>query len=342
MPWLEISPMEQRERFLSIIDWGCTPWLNSCARYGISRRLATSGSRDSRRRAAGVAGAESGPACVPAPNCRRGGHLDLRRPAPASELGARQAPRLAPASVSGGGVARHQHRRRSPGAPRLVTRRRRRRHYLHPGVVPATTTQPNDLWTATSRATSAPATASTAIPSRSPTSTPATSWRAMACSRRRNRGAPGVRAALPGVRTPRGRSAPTTGALCHNRSTASPSSTCGGSAWHPAPAAPPGPSGAERGPRAMHKTLKGRGHPSPRANLARQQRAFHHFSATSTTRSGPRRLARPDPGVALLPLPPGVPAHPPPIEYPATSSSSASPTLGRSDSRSDSCSLPPP
>lgn len=30
----------------------------------------------------------------------------------------------------------------------LVKKRRRRRHYQHPGVVPATTTQPNDLWTA--------------------------------------------------------------------------------------------------------------------------------------------------------------------------------------------------
>ncbi|MGH8650034.1 MAG: IS481 family transposase, partial [Burkholderiales bacterium] len=30
----------------------------------------------------------------------------------------------------------------------LVQHRRRRRHYSHPGVVPATTTQPNDLWTA--------------------------------------------------------------------------------------------------------------------------------------------------------------------------------------------------
>src|SRR2546425_1889153 len=30
----------------------------------------------------------------------------------------------------------------------LVKKRRRRRHYQHPGVVPATTAQPNDLWTA--------------------------------------------------------------------------------------------------------------------------------------------------------------------------------------------------
>jgi len=30
----------------------------------------------------------------------------------------------------------------------LVKKRRRRRTYQHPGVVPATTTQPNDLWTA--------------------------------------------------------------------------------------------------------------------------------------------------------------------------------------------------
>jgi putative transposase len=30
----------------------------------------------------------------------------------------------------------------------LVKKRRRRRHYQHPGVVPVTTTQPNDLWTA--------------------------------------------------------------------------------------------------------------------------------------------------------------------------------------------------
>ena len=30
----------------------------------------------------------------------------------------------------------------------LVKKRRRRRRYQHPGVVPPTTAQPNDLWTA--------------------------------------------------------------------------------------------------------------------------------------------------------------------------------------------------
>src|SRR3989304_4078188 len=57
------------------------------------------------------------------------------------------------------GIGPRSARRGGPLAPRgrggdllarrgLVKKRRPRRTYQHPGVVPATTTQPNDLWTA--------------------------------------------------------------------------------------------------------------------------------------------------------------------------------------------------
>ena len=71
---------------------------------------------------------------MPASHHRGGRGYDLRGEAAASQLGSRQARGVVAPTASHRGLASHK--------------RRRRRHYQHPGVVPATTTQPNDLWTA--------------------------------------------------------------------------------------------------------------------------------------------------------------------------------------------------
>ena len=167
MPWMETSPMEQRERFIHDSPrWLCTRWSSSAPATASAARPATSGSGAST--AAGRQGlqrAEPRPASVPAPDRRREWRgLDLRRAPAASELGARQAAGLAPAAASGPGPARQQHGRRSPG-PRAGSSR-------SGGAVAATTIpascrrpprSPTTSGPPTSRATSAPATASTAI-----------------------------------------------------------------------------------------------------------------------------------------------------------------------------------
>ena len=149
MPWMETSPMEQRERFIHDYQEALYTMVELCARYGISRktgykwleRFAEAGRQGLQERsraphtcphridelvAALLCGARRqhphwGPAKL----------LDWLRPRyPGIELPA--------ISTAGDLLARRG----------LVKPRRRRRHYTHPGVVPATTTQPNDLWTA--------------------------------------------------------------------------------------------------------------------------------------------------------------------------------------------------
>ena len=149
MPWLETSPMEERERFIRAHQEALYTMVELCARYGISRktgykwlaRFAEAGRSGLEERsraphtcphriedlvAALLCGARHehpswGPAKL----------LDWLRP---------RYPDVAFPAISTAGdlLARRG----------LVKRRRRRRHYTHPGVVPATTTQPNDLWTA--------------------------------------------------------------------------------------------------------------------------------------------------------------------------------------------------
>jgi len=151
MPWLETAPVEQRERFLADDRRGLYTRAELCARYGISRK--TGYKWLARYHEEG----------------RRG--LKDRSHAP-HHCPHRIDPEMEALLVA----ARRQHPDWGPGklldwlGPRhpeiaeegwpavstmgdllvragLVKKRRRRRPHQHPGVVPPTTTVPNDLWT---------------------------------------------------------------------------------------------------------------------------------------------------------------------------------------------------
>src|SRR5712664_2680086 len=127
MPWQETSPVDQRERFIHDHRLDLYTLVELCARYGVSRK--TGYKWLDRFEAAG----------------RQGLHDRSRAP--------HQSPhRITPAITAMICAARRQHPSWEPAnllARRgLVKKRRRRHHYQHPGVVPAITTQPNDLWTA--------------------------------------------------------------------------------------------------------------------------------------------------------------------------------------------------
>ncbi len=149
MPWLETSPVDQRTRFIVDQQEGGWTMTELCARYSISRKT---GYKWLARFAEGG---------------RRGLADQSRAPHHCPH-------RLAEAVAELICAARRRHPDWGPGklldwlAPRhpdidwpaistagdllarrgLVNKRRRRRPHLHPGVVPAVTTGPNDLWTA--------------------------------------------------------------------------------------------------------------------------------------------------------------------------------------------------
>ncbi len=114
MPWLETSPVEQRERFIDDQHRGLYTMTELCVRYAISRKT---------------------------------GYKWVDRFDDAGRPGLRdrsRAPHHCPHAISDE-IARPGDLLARKG---LVKKRRRRRHYHHPGVVPVATTQPNDLWTA--------------------------------------------------------------------------------------------------------------------------------------------------------------------------------------------------
>jgi putative transposase len=149
MPWMETSPVEQRERFIQDHRLDMYAMAELCARYGISRktgykwlaRFAEGGRR-------GLGDRSRAPHHCP--------HRIARDVAAVICTARRQHPSWGPGKLLG------WLRPRYPGmawpavstagdllARRgLVKKRRRRRQYQHPGVVPIATTQPNDLWTA--------------------------------------------------------------------------------------------------------------------------------------------------------------------------------------------------
>jgi putative transposase len=149
MPWLETSPMEQRERFIRDHRLDLYAMAELCQRYGISRKTGYKWlARFDEAGRRGLGDRSRAPHHCPHRISAELARLicDARRQHP--RWGPRKlldwlAPRYPifvwPAvSTAGDLLARAG----------LVKKRRRRRHYQHPGVVPATTTQPNDLWTA--------------------------------------------------------------------------------------------------------------------------------------------------------------------------------------------------
>src|SRR3989454_6803357 len=149
MPWLETSPVEQRERFIRDHRLELYTMAELCARYGISRKTGykwRARFEDAGRQ--GLADRSRAPHRCPhrisPPVGAWTGEARRQYPggAPANFWAglAPRHPALALPAISTAGARRARRR--------LVQKRRRRRHYEHPGVVPPTTTQPNDLWTA--------------------------------------------------------------------------------------------------------------------------------------------------------------------------------------------------
>jgi putative transposase len=149
MPWLETSPVEQREHFIADHRRGLYTMTELCARYGISRKSGykwldrydeggRAGLRD-RSRAPHQCPHRISPDVAQLICAARRAHpswgpeklLDWLKP---------RHPRVTWPAVSTAGdlLARRG----------LVKKRRRRRPHYHPGVVPPTTHAPNDLWTA--------------------------------------------------------------------------------------------------------------------------------------------------------------------------------------------------
>src|SRR6266436_5526693 len=149
MPWLETVPMEQRERFIRDERLALYTMTELCDRYDISRKTGykwlarfDAGGRQA------LGDRSRAPHQCPHRISEAIAHLicDARRQHPTwgpdkllDWLEPRHPGRAWPAvSTAGDLLARKG----------LVKKRRRRRVFLHPGVGPATTTQPNDLWTA--------------------------------------------------------------------------------------------------------------------------------------------------------------------------------------------------
>jgi transposase InsO family protein len=149
MPWMETSPVDQRERFIRDHRLDVYAMAELCARYGISRKTGYKwlgrfeeggrlGLRD-RSRAPHHCPHRIGRDLAAVICAARGQHPSWGPAKLLAWLQPRHPDLEWPAvSTAGDLLARRG----------LVKKRRRRRHWQHPGVVPAVTTQPNDLWTA--------------------------------------------------------------------------------------------------------------------------------------------------------------------------------------------------
>lgn len=149
MPWMETAPVEQRIAFVVDYRQGLYPMTELCARYGISRKTGYKWlDRVEEYGRRGLADRSRAPHHCPHriaaeladllcttrrkhPDWGAGKLLDYLEPRhPAIDWPA--------VSTVSDLLARRG----------LVPKRRRRRPHQHPGVVPPTTTAPNDLWTA--------------------------------------------------------------------------------------------------------------------------------------------------------------------------------------------------
>jgi len=319
MPWMETSPMEQRERFIRDHRLDLYTMVELSARYGISRktgykwleRFEDAGRQGLQERsraphdcphriadevAAVICTARRqhpswGPAKLLA--CLRPRHPALDLPA---------------ISTAGDLLARRG----------LVKHRRRRRHYQHPGVVPATTTQPNDLWTADFKGHFRTRDGIYCYPL---TIADQHTRYLLACHGLLSTKGHGVRPVfehcfreygLPrAIRTDNGVPFATTG--IHGLSQLNVWWLRLGIQHQRILPAHPQQNGAHE---RMHKTLKGEAIRPPRANLALQQRAFTAFRRLYNEERPHQALADQPPATLYRPSPRAYPAVLPPIEYP--------------------------
>ncbi len=319
MPWLETSPVEQRERFIADHRRGLYTMTELCARYGISRKSGykwferfdeggRSGLRD-RSRAPHQCPHRISADVAQLICAARRAHpgwgpeklLDWLRP---------RHPRVAWPAISTAGdlLARHG----------LVKKRRRRRPHHHPGVVPPTTHAPNDLWTADFKGhfrtrdgiycyplTIADQHTRYLLTCQGLRSTKGQPVRAVFEQAFRTYGLPSA------IRTDNGVPFATTG--IHGLSQLNVWWMRLGIQHQRILPAHPQQNGAHE---RMHKTLKAGAIRPPRGTLAAQQRAFNTFRALYNDERPHETLGGRPPGAFYRPSPRDYPAKLPPIDYP--------------------------
>ncbi len=149
MPWTETAPMKERMRFVTDWERDLYSMVELCERYEVSRKTGYKWvDRYEREGPDGLREQSRAPHHCP--------HRSAADVAAAICAGRRQHPSWGPEKIL------HWLKRRHPELEMpatstagdllarrgLVKKRRRRRHYTHPGVVPPTTAEPHDLWTA--------------------------------------------------------------------------------------------------------------------------------------------------------------------------------------------------
>jgi putative transposase len=149
MPWMETAPMNERMRFVTDCERGLYSMMELCERYGVSRK--TGYKWLARYEEEGPEGLRE--------QSRAPHHCPHRIAPPVADAicaARRQHPSWGPEKILQW-LSRHASDLELPATSTagdllarrgLVKKRRRRRAYTHPGVVPPTTAQPNDLWTA--------------------------------------------------------------------------------------------------------------------------------------------------------------------------------------------------
>ena len=319
MPWLETAPMEQRERFVRDDRLALYTMTELCDRYDISRKTGykwlerfDAGGR------AGLSDRSRAPHQCP--------HRITEHVAQLICLARRQHPSWGPekllqwlgprhpdidlpaVSTAGDLLARKG----------LVKKRRRRRPHRHPGVVPAVTTQPNDLWTADFKGQFRTRDGIYCYPL---TIADQHTRFLMACHGLLSTKGHGVRPVfdrlfreygLPrAIRTDNGVPFATTG--IHGFSQLNVWWLRLGIQHQRILPGQPQQNGAHE---RMHKTLKGDAIRPPRATLAAQQRAFNRFRGMYNTERPHKFLRGRTPGSLYRPSTRPYTGELPPIEYP--------------------------
>ena len=319
MPWLETAPMEQRERFVRDDRLALYTMTELCDRYDISRKTGYKWlARFDAGGRAGLSDRSRAPHRCP--------HRITDHVAELICLARRQHPSWGPekllqwleprhpdvdmpaVSTAGDLLARKG----------LVKKRRRRRPHLHPGVVPAVTTQPNDLWTADFKGQFRTGDGLYCYPL---TIADQHTRFLMACHGLRSTKGHGVRPVfdrlfrehgLPrAIRTDNGVPFATTG--IHGFSQLNVWWLRLGIQHQRILPGQPQQNGAHE---RMHKTLKGDAIRPPRATLAAQQRAFNRFRGVYNTERPHKFLRGRTPGSLYRPSRRAYHGELPPIEYP--------------------------
>jgi putative transposase len=319
MPWLETSLMEQRERFIRDHRLNLYTMADLCARYAISRKTGYKWrARFDEEGRRGLSDRSRAPHRCPHRTSDVVAELlcQARRQHPSwgpekllDWLEPRHPDLALPAvSTAGDLLARRG----------LVKKRRRRRHYQHPGVVPATTSRPNDLWTADFKGHFRTRDGIYCYPL---TIADHHTRYLLACHGLLSTKGHGVRPVferlfrehgLPNaIRTDNGVPFATTG--IHGLSQLNVWWLRLGIQHQRILPAHPQQNGAHE---RMHKTLKGEAIRPPRPTLAAQQRAFHQFRHLYNHERPHQALHGQTPASLYRPSPRPYTTDSPPIEYP--------------------------